>query len=136
MGRSRLSDEAKRERGTLRKGRENREAPELVPVSIPAPPPDLSQREAEVWAQLAAQVNPARIVGPSDLVAFRVLVRGVALADVTASDPDASVAQKCRASGAALSLLSAFGLTPASRERAARAKAPSPEFDNLAEFLS
>ena len=135
MARPRLSDQAKRDRKTLRPNRVNRLAPAHEPLDvIPPPPAEYPELEATTWLRISAHLAPSRIVGASDLEAFRLLVRAVALATRTAGDRKASAATKCRTHATAMAALASFGMTPASRSRATVAPAKKVA-DPLDEFL-
>lgn len=134
-GRPRLPDAVKAAKGTLQPCRVNKNQPQLEPVSVGEPPDRLPERMHSVWHELARQVDPMRVASASDLRAFELLVRAVALADETSDDPCAEVSDKVSASKAALTWLQHFGMTPASRAKV-NAAPPKPKADPLAEFLS
>jgi hypothetical protein len=135
MARPRISDQSKLNRGTLRPNRVNRLAPSHEPFDvIPPPPAEYPALEATTWLRIAAHLGPSRIVGASDLEAFRLMVRAVALATRTATDRKASAATKCRTHATAMAALASFGMTPASRSRATVAPAKKT-VDPIDEFL-
>jgi hypothetical protein len=135
MGRAKLSDLAKKAAGTFRKSRSNQQQPTPEPVDIPAPPEGMEAGEAAVWVELAGRIGASRVVSEADLPAWRRFVGAVWLSDQTAADETASVGERCRAAGAALTWFTAFGATPHSRSRATKAP-PKKIPDALDEFLS
>jgi hypothetical protein len=84
-------------------------------AKVPAPPRTLDPEQRRLWIELARAVEKAGTFQPSDLVAFRQLVRAVARAEVAPLDAAPSAA--ARLEQAAASALASFGLTPAARER-------------------
>lgn len=134
MPRPKLSDDAKRARGTYRKDRSNPNAPRPEAIEIGPPPADYPELDAAIWRRLAAVLNPMHIVAATDLPALELTVSAVALAKRTADDPKASANQRIRTSQAALSALGAFGLTPQTRHKVSTVP-HAVVGDALAEFL-
>lgn len=65
----------KEQEGTARPDRANPNEPRPDPIALPKPPATLSDRQAQAWRAFAKVVNPLRIMTPSDLHAFEVLVK-------------------------------------------------------------
>ena len=82
---------------------------------VPPPPRALEECQRVLWAELARAVETLGTYRPSDLAAFRAMVRGVARAERCPLDAPPSAA--ARLEQAAKSALESFGLTPAARER-------------------
>lgn len=138
--------------GTLRKDRENRAAPAGEPLADLPALPDLTEREAAAWAELAAVVLPMRVMTAADLPAFRQMVTTLAVieearhaintlgltftvttesGEVVRKRPEVEILGTFKKQ---LSVeLSRFGLTPADRQRVSALGAES-EDDPLDEF--
>jgi hypothetical protein len=129
MGRPRLPDEVKRQRGTLRHSRTNGYAPRPRAMSVPPPPRDLSARERAVWARLADEI-PRGVFTSSDRTAYRLLVRAVAIAENP--ERDASHSSRIHYMRLAAAMLQQFGLTPSSRERVSVANRTDAPDDPIA----
>jgi hypothetical protein len=84
-------------------------------AKVPPPPRGLDPLRRSLWLELARAVEKAGTFMPSDIVAFRQLVRAVARAE--AAPLDAPPSAGARLEQAAASALAGFGLTPAARER-------------------
>lgn len=134
-GHNSLPDAVKAARGTLKANRVNPAQPKLETVLVGDPPKGLRRDEKDVWTDLAASVDPMRIMTVADFRAFRLMVRTVALAERVAGDDDVPVSQQVAALKAGMSSLQHFGMDPASRGKVSAA--PKIEkADPLAEFLS
>jgi P27 family predicted phage terminase small subunit len=136
VGRPPTPAEMKRLVGTARKDRTNARAPAAAPLDALPMPPELTEREQAAWEELGAVVGPMRVVTPSDLPAFRQLVRTWALCDEAWEDvkvagqtytlvtesgavkrKNPSVEILLAAKKQLASDLAQFGLTPAARQR-------------------
>jgi phage terminase small subunit len=84
-------------------------------AKVPQPPRDLDAEQAKLWRELAGAVERLGTFQPSDVVAFRQMVRTVARAEACPMGTAASAAG--RLEQAAASALAAFGLSPLARER-------------------
>lgn len=78
-GGTRIPDEVKKLKGTLRKHRVNATKPALPPIQIPSPSPDATDDERAAWIELASLVNPLKVTTASDLYAFRRMVETAAM---------------------------------------------------------
>lgn len=103
-------------------------------AKVPPPPRGLDPLQRGLWLELARAVEKAGTFQPSDIVAFRQLVRAVARAE--AAPLDAPPSAGARLEQAAASALASFALTPASRERM-RVTPPdtTPEAERLRSLL-
>lgn len=94
----------------------NRQRPMAGPrVKVPRPPRDLDPDQRVLWRELARAVERLGTFAPSDLPAFRAMVRSVTRAERCPLDAPPSAAG--RLEQAAASALASFGLSPLARER-------------------
>lgn len=94
----------------------NRQRPRSEPGhKPPRPPRDLDGDEAALWRELAAAVTRLGTYTPTDLVAFRRMVRAVYRAEICPLD--AAPSASGRLEQAAASALASFGLSPLARQR-------------------
>jgi hypothetical protein len=110
----------------------NRQRPVSRPgAKVPRPPTALDGTQRRIWLELARAVERLGTYQPSDLTAFRAMVRAVTRAELCPLDAPPSAAG--RLEQAAASALSSFGLSPLARERV---KVPPPPRgpDELDEF--
>ncbi len=131
-GHNRKPREQKALSGTLRKGREAAFAPQVDPCKVPEPPRSLKPAERVLWRELAAEVEALGVYSSSDRTTFRLLVKTVAMAE-DVSDAYMPPTARVRLVQAANSLLSAFGLSPASRGKVNAAS--KKKQDTAAELL-
>jgi hypothetical protein len=112
----RIPRRLKEMRGTLRKDRDNPNAPKLKPGRVPPPPKSLRSRERAI--ELAEEVEYLGIYTPAFLTAFKLMVRVLAVAEDPAvmKVPTAHV----RALQAAASLMCASGWIPSLRRASER----------------
>jgi hypothetical protein len=133
-GQNRLPVSVKRERGTLRPGRE----PKPHPVRrssrslIPDPPDSLSKRERFAWLELRPQVQSLGVYAPSDFSSFRMLVKVQAMIDGAPKKmPPYALAQLIQRHAV---LTARFGLSPADRGRVGGAVPEDEVSDPADEF--
>lgn len=131
-GRPRVPDALKERRGTARKSRKVKGAPELEAVPLPRPPRSMTDSEAEVWEELAPLVDSMRSSSAADVPAFGLLVRSVARA--RAMDDGAPIFEWKAAMALAASWMVHFGLTPAARAKVRVLSDQKPKADPLDEF--
>jgi phage terminase small subunit len=94
----------------------NRQAPTARPgAKVPRPPRALDDDQRRIWFELAKAVERLGTFQPSDLAAFRAMVRSVTRAELCPLDAPPSAAG--RLEQAAASALASFGLSPLARER-------------------
>ena len=132
-GHNRLPAAVKEARGTLRRSRENPDAPEVEAGHPPRPPRHLPEAERRVWRELARQVGPDGVgtYSPAFFSAFRLTVKTLALVDAAGLDtPPTALARLVQA---ASGMLGRLGLDPASVGKVATAP-KKKEWSHLDEF--
>lgn len=131
-GGKKIPDEMKVIRGTFRKDRANPDAP-TVPTGIPEAPAWLSERATELFAHLCAVLDGLNIASPADAAMLAMLasrLEEIEILTATIEDQGRTyqgesglwkarpeVAQRNEAMRHAHSLLSEFGLSPATRNK-------------------
>jgi hypothetical protein len=97
---------------------------------VPPPPKGIDNRQKKLWRELAGAVEELGTFMPSDLAAFRSMVRSLARAEACPLEAPPSAAAKLESS--ARGALESFGLTPRAREKVTLPPAPPPKNDPLA----
>ena len=126
---ARLPRAVKLLRGTLRKDRDNPDAPHLDPTEVPEPPEAMSDGEKAIWYELKEAVEAIRVYDRAMFTSFRLLVKLVHSADQC----DGRTSAGGRIHQCAQQALATWGLRPSDRERVNAApvappKSPDDEF--------
>lgn len=116
-GSNRLPRAVKAARGTLRKHRENANAPQLDPSEVPRPPRRLNAIERSIWRELKPQIDRLGVYDPSCFTALRLLVQTLALVESDDSEKKMPATARVRLAQVAAGMMTRFGLDPSSRDR-------------------
>jgi hypothetical protein len=121
---ARLPRAVKLLRGTLRKDRDNPDAPNLEATEVPEPPDTLSEGEKAIWYELREAVEAIRVYDRSMYTSFRLLVKLVYSADQC---PPGASSAGARIQQCAQQALATWGLRPSDRERVHAAPVAAPD---------
>lgn len=133
MPNPRLPDNIKRLRGTFRDDRVDPDRLQVEPCRIPNAPKQMKDDERQIWSDLRKVLQPLGVVGETDLISFRLMVKAYARAFRLLDDPDGLV-DPGPAMDRALKWASHFGLTPQSRTTVRMVAGPEAE-QTLDDFL-
>lgn len=126
----------KKMKGTFRKDRATFNEPEVAAVPVPEAPEQLREDERACWESLRSPIDTLQVFSEADHTALRMLAQELARYRrlVAEAEPDHERITAC--SKSVLSLMSHFGLTPASRSKISKLSSNRRDETPLDEFLS
>ena len=135
---SRLPDEVKKLKGTLKKSRINPSAPTSIHVLVPVASEQLDELARQVWNQYKQEIDTLGVFTASDYSSFILLIETKVAYENLKNNPEADFKTLDKLVERLMRLHREFGLTPSSRptvQKAPMGPATQPE-DPDDEFLN